>query len=132
MTVVCLHKPEFTSEYIICAHPEDESIIPKFNIISGKTGVICANDSTSAALLLNFKSHKIFVPETVMFAAFDDMKYAAHLYAPLTSVQQPARAIAQSLVGLLLGRIADQQLAPRHILYSGKIIMRESSGINQN
>jgi GntR family transcriptional regulator of arabinose operon len=119
---------EFSSQNIICEHPEDESIMKQFDIIPGKTGIICANDSTAASLLLNFKNQKIGVPETVRFAAFDDMKYAAHLYSPLTSVQQPARAIAQSLVGLLLERILNPQLSPRQVLHSGKIIIRESSG----
>ena len=61
-------------------------------------------------------------------AGFDDVKYAKHLRSPLTTMGQPCRALGEIAMETMLSRIANPDVAPRHIQLECELIVRASCG----
>jgi GntR family transcriptional regulator, arabinose operon transcriptional repressor len=108
-------------------NPENIEIIQKIVKGKSKTGIICANDATAAALLSSLRELKIAVPDDIKIVGFDDMKYARHLYVPLTTYRQPAADIGTSSIDLLMNRIANPNLATITLSLKGELIKRDST-----
>lgn len=121
------HGIQFETTDICCGNPEDEAFIDRLPIIKGKTGIICANDSTAAVLMTTLGSKGIMITTDALLCAFDDMKYAGHLKYPLTSYRQPCIAIADAALELMYRRIENPDSSVHSINLLGEIIARESS-----
>lgn len=48
---VLKHQYSFTENNIFCGNPEDLDFVRQMEIVPGKTGIVCANDSTAAVLM---------------------------------------------------------------------------------
>jgi GntR family transcriptional regulator of arabinose operon len=117
----------FTQENIINGDPSDFDLVKKIKILSGKTGIVCANDSTAAVLMSTLVKSGVRVAEEFLIAGFDDMKYAKNLHVPLTSYRQPLVDIVKLSYEMMLSRIANPNKAAVNISLSGKLIIREST-----
>lgn len=91
-------------------------------------GVVCANDSTAAELMKTLEDLGVGVPEDVRLVGIDDMKYAALLRVPLTTLKQPCIEIAKAAVEALLERRRQPNRAPREIHLNFELIRRRSCG----
>jgi len=60
-------------------------------------------------------------------AGFDDVRVAARMRPPLTSVRQPCFEIANIAFKTLLERMADSKLPPREILLDTTLVVRKST-----
>jgi DNA-binding LacI/PurR family transcriptional regulator len=69
------------------------------------------------------------VPEDISVTGYDDLPQAVYTIPPLTTVAQPAAAIAAAAVERLLSRIErpEQALLPVHTILPVRLIVREST-----
>ena len=91
-------------------------------------GVICGNDHTAALLMRSLEHAGIKVPREIRVAGFDDVKYAALLTVPLTTIHQPCRDIGEVAFRGMLERIAHPTLTARTMLLAPTLVVRESCG----
>jgi DNA-binding LacI/PurR family transcriptional regulator len=118
---------EFGNDCIIIGEPSDHELVSKIKIFSGKTGILCANDSTAAVLMSTLAKLGKIVAVDLLMAGFDDMKYAKHLQVPLTTFRQPLLDIVRNSFSMMLRRIANPNQVQVNLSLSGKLIIREST-----
>ncbi len=117
----------FNNENIIDAEPSDFDVVRKIKIISKKTGIVCANDSTAAVLMSTFHELGAKVSVDFLIVGFDDMEYAKNLHVPLTSYRQPLMDIVRVSHEMMMSRISNPLKGRVNTILSGKLIVRESS-----
>ena len=117
----------FTNENVFCGNPEDLDFVRKINIVPGKTGIICANDSTAAVLMSSIDTLGFRISSDVLICGYDDMKYSNHLKHSLTSFRQPCEEIADISIELMMRRLKDKNHIPITVTLAGEIVIRESS-----
>jgi DNA-binding LacI/PurR family transcriptional regulator len=117
----------FTKANIFCGNPEDLDFVGKIKIVPGKTGIICANDSTAAVLMSSIDTLGIRISKDVLICGYDDMKYSLHLKHSLTSFRQPCEEIADISIELMMRRLKDNNRSPVTVTLMGEIVKRESS-----
>lgn len=89
---------------------------------------LCANDLTAAKLMRSLLGLGVRIPDQVLVAGIDDVKYAGLLPVPLTTYHQPCLEIGQAAMAAMRERISRPTLAARSILLDGTLIQRASSG----
>ena len=91
-------------------------------------GFVCANDITAARLMRTLEQLDIRVPQQVRIVGIDDVKYAALLGVPLTTLRQPCPELGETAVAAMLDRIAHPNMPTRDILLDCKLVIRRSCG----
>ncbi len=124
---VLKHQYSFTENNIFCGNPEDLDFVRQMEIVPGKTGIVCANDSTAAVLMSSLDALGIKISSDILMCAYDDMKYSKHLKHSLTSYRQPCVEIANISIELLMRRLKDNNHIPITANLTGEIVIRESS-----
>jgi LacI family transcriptional regulator len=89
---------------------------------------VCANDHTAAILLQSLERRGIRVPRNIRVVGFDDVRFAAVLSVPLTTIHQPCREIAATAFRAMLERIANPSIPPRSLTLFPRLVIRESCG----
>lgn len=117
----------FTPEQLVCGDPADLDLIRSMPILPGKTGIVCANDSTAAVLLASLEKIGIKITEDCLICGFDNMKYAQYLKYPLTTYTQPCAEMAALSLDLALKRIRQPQHPPITVSIGGTLIERVST-----
>ncbi len=96
---------------------------------SGKTeAFVCVNDSTAADVMLYFLRNGLKVPQDVRIVGFDDLPINKLLPVPLTTIRQPAEAMAHESVRTMIDRIEHSQIPARDIMVKTELIIRQSCG----
>ncbi|MGH2270246.1 GntR family transcriptional regulator [Anaerohalosphaeraceae bacterium U12dextr] len=96
---------------------------------SGKTeAFVCVNDSTAADVMLYCLRHGLKVPQDVRIVGFDDLPMNKLLPVPLTTIRQPAEALAHESVRTMIDRIEHSQTPARDIMVKTELIIRQSCG----
>lgn len=121
------HNLKFTHQNIYHGSPEDLDFVKRIKVVPGKTGIVCANDSTAAVLMSSLDILGIRICSDVLICAYDDMKYSRHLKHSLTSFRQPCEEIANVSIELMMRRVKDNNRLPMTVNLPGDIIIRESS-----
>jgi DNA-binding LacI/PurR family transcriptional regulator len=88
---------------------------------------VCANDHTASLLLQALQVAGLRVPQDVRVVGIDDVDYARLLPVPLTTIQQPSRAIGEAAITAMLTRRERPAMLPRDILLDCRLIVRKSS-----
>ena len=88
---------------------------------------VCGNDSDAAYLKHILDCLGKRVPEDIMLAGFDDIRYATVMTPQLTTIHQPCDDIASMAFKALQERIADPSLPAREILLSAPLVARQST-----
>lgn len=91
-------------------------------------GFVCANDITAARLMRTLGQLDVHVPHQVRIVGIDDVKYAALLGVPLTTLHQPCPELGETAVSAMLERIARPNMPTRDILLDCKLVIRRSCG----
>ena len=91
-------------------------------------GVVCANDRIAGLLMHTLQRLGYRVPHDVRLVGMDDVRYAALLPVPLTTLRQPTRQIGDAALAVMLARIARRDLPPRDTHLHGELIVRASCG----
>lgn len=128
---VLKHQLPFTQDHVLCGDPADLDFIKAIKIVRGKTGIICANDSTAAVLLTSLEKIDIRTTSDCLICGYDNMKYSQYLKHPLTSYQQPCEEMASISVELAIRRIKNPNALPMSVCINGKIIERESTSFHK-
>jgi DNA-binding LacI/PurR family transcriptional regulator len=89
--------------------------------------IVCGNDETAVQLMKSLLAIGKRIPEDVAVVGFDDADIASSFKIPLTTVRQPSKLIAKSVLTTLLARIAHPANNPREILVSAPLVIRMSS-----
>ncbi len=108
--------------------PAEARLVRALTKTGGPEAILCANDHLAAELLQALARENVQVPRDVRVVGFDDVRYAALLSVPLTTVYQPCREIATVAFRAMLDRIADPGLPPRSVVLSPRLVVRESCG----
>jgi DNA-binding LacI/PurR family transcriptional regulator len=90
-------------------------------------GIVCDNDRHAAIIMRHLLNARIEIPGQIKLAGFDDTPTAALLTVPLTTVRQPASAIALRGISVMNDRIAHPHLPPVQAVVHCELIVREST-----
>jgi LacI family transcriptional regulator len=91
------------------------------------TGVCVVNDQTAQGFIVRVFEAGLSVPEDVSVVGCDDQPPAAYGRVPLTTAAHPVRAMAESVVSLLLERMSGYGGPPRRVVHRGEIVVRAST-----
>ena len=115
-------------ENVIVAEPSNvASLKPWFRKRGCPDAVVCESDYVAAMLRSTLAKLGLAVPQDVMLAGFDDVRFAVTTTPPLTTVHQPCADIAKIAYRTLRERIGGADLPPRRILLSAPLVVREST-----
>jgi LacI family transcriptional regulator len=92
------------------------------------TAVVAANDLLAMGVLAAASRAGLAVPGDVSVTGYDDIAYAAFTSPPLTTVRQPARAMGEEAVRLLLARLEGDESPPRRQVVEPELKPRASTG----
>ena len=87
----------------------------------------CYNDLTAVGAMDEAVRRGLRVPQDVALVGFDNTRIASLRRIDLTSVDQDAEAIGRRAAELLLERIADPSLPPRHERIEPRLVVRGST-----
>lgn len=93
--------------------------------------IVCANDRTAGEVAHALGRLGRRIPEDVRLVGIDDAGYAQLLPVPLTTYRQPAAALGDTALGVMLDRVARPERPPRDTLLHGQLIVRASCGSAQ-
>ena len=85
---------------------------------------VCGNDEIAVGVVETLKGLGVEVPKDVAVVGFDDVACARQCVPPLTTVQQPSRQIAQSLIKTLVFRIRSPDAPPQEIYLGAPLVCR--------
>ena len=89
--------------------------------------IVCGYDTAAVELKQVLDRLGVHVPEDIMLAGFDDVRFASLMSPPLTTVHQPCDGIGAMASKVLLERIADPSIPPREIFLPAPLVVREST-----
>jgi DNA-binding LacI/PurR family transcriptional regulator len=90
-------------------------------------GIVCDNDRHAAIIMRHLLNARIDIPGQIKLAGFDDTPTASLLTVPLTTVRQPADAIALRALSVMNDRIAHPHLPPVHVAVHCDLVVRNST-----
>lgn len=89
--------------------------------------IVCANDGLAAEVMRLLAEKGTRVPHDIMLAGFDDVRLAALMSPPLTTIRQPIAAIAAAAFACLIGRMEGTASAPVEINLPVTLVVRDST-----
>lgn len=90
-------------------------------------GIACDNDTHAAIIMRHLLNAKVAIPDEMKLAGFDDTPTASLLAVPLTTVRQPAAAIALRAISLMNDRLAHPHMPPAHVAVHCELVVRGST-----
>lgn len=117
----------FDSKLVQRSDPRDEGVVARFISEHRPDGIVCGNDVTAGELMHTLDRLGLVVPDDVLVAGIDDVKYAELLRVPLTTIHQPCEAIGETAFRTMIDRIENPLTSPRDILLGCTLIQRAST-----
>ncbi|MBV9469852.1 MAG: LacI family DNA-binding transcriptional regulator [Abitibacteriaceae bacterium] len=90
------------------------------------TGLCIVNDYVALSFMVEVIRAGVRIPKDVSIVGHDNLPIAAYCPVPLTSVAQPAEEIVDTVVALMMERIAGSTRPPRTITIKGRLVERQS------
>jgi LacI family transcriptional regulator len=90
------------------------------------TAIFASSDMQSVGILRALHEAGLSVPGDIALASFDGTVEAEYSWPPLTTVEQPVRAMAEAAVRALVG--ADRGEPARHRVFPTRLLVRQSCG----
>jgi GntR family transcriptional regulator of arabinose operon len=91
-------------------------------------GFVCSSDRVAGYLMHHLLAKGVRIPIDVRIAGIDDVRYAALLPVPLTTISQPCREIGETALRMLLERLARPKMPAREVLLDCELVIRQSCG----
>ena len=91
----------------------------------GFTALACANDDMAAGAMLALHRAHMDIPTQISVTGFDDTPMSEIVWPPLTTIRQPIKDIAESVVHMLIERTPDEEA--HHEALPHELIIREST-----
>lgn len=93
------------------------------------SAVFIANDHMAIAVMDTLRCElNLRVPQDVAVVGFDNVPQAAWGSYSLSSIEQDAQAMIETTVRLMIERINDEDLAPKHVKLPVRLVERASTG----
>lgn len=92
---------------------------------------LCSCDEVAYHLVETLRKAGRRVPEDVAVCGYDDFRFATLCQPPLTSYRVNVEQMAETAVNRISARLRQEQTAPLTFKVSGQMVVRESSGANQ-
>jgi LacI family transcriptional regulator len=90
--------------------------------------VICANDLIAVGVMQTLRRAGVDVPGDTAVTGIDDTAVAEIAEPSLTTVRQPIEQIGDEAVRMMLSRLREADCAPRRLMLSPRLVVRESTG----
>ncbi|MDG4828983.1 LacI family DNA-binding transcriptional regulator [Solwaraspora sp. WMMD1047] len=90
------------------------------------TAVLCLNDTAAIGVLQGLAAAGVRVPRDISVVGYDDLRFAALLAPPLTTVSQPAYRLGWTAADLLLAE-KEPDHAHREIMFQPTLVVRSST-----
>lgn len=116
--IVCFDQGQHNADYV-----RKEIMAQKAH----PTAIFAYNDDLANELIVDLQSAGYHVPHDVSVAGINDGWIASACRVPLTTIHQPAQEMAEVAAQMLLERVSDPSIEPRHRLFDGHIVVREST-----
>ena len=99
------------------------------NLSRRPTAIFCANDEMAMGCLQETRSEGLQVPRDISVMGFDDIRYAATLNPPLTTIAQPAEEIGERVAYRMLKAIKEgRSEGDEPEIVPHELIVRDSVG----
>lgn len=92
------------------------------------TAIFCFNDDIAIGAIHEIKRQGLRVPDDISVVGFDNIKVAAYIDPPLTTVDQPAYDMGRCAVDVLVAMIQGEELPRNREVLPFRLIERQSSG----
>jgi GntR family transcriptional regulator, arabinose operon transcriptional repressor len=112
--------------------PADRTSVDRMLNQLRPNGIVCANDSTAAKLMLTLEALGMAVPDQIRVGGIDDVRYAELLRTPLTTIRQPCQAIGAEAINVMLERLQFPDLPTRDVLLDFELVVRQSCGYGRS
>lgn len=90
-------------------------------------GLFCASDEMAMGAREAIRAEGLRVPQDIAIVGFDDIRFAAFMDPPLTTMRQPAKQIGQTAMRLMIDLLeGDPAACPRHV-FASDLIVRQST-----
>lgn len=89
--------------------------------------IVCGTDFTAGQVMRDLARLGVRIPDDVAVVGIDDLKYAAAMFVPLTTIHQPCAAIAAAAVETMAWRISRPAAPARTVLLDFELVIREST-----
>ena len=89
--------------------------------------IFCGCDLIAIGAMRAIASRGLNVPSDIRICGYDDIEMLDYMKVPLTTMRQPAYAIGETGVQLLVDRIRNPGRKPRHVVLPSDLIIREST-----
>ncbi|QDT68789.1 Arabinose metabolism transcriptional repressor [Planctomycetes bacterium MalM25] len=127
MEAVVKDAGSFDAKLVQRCDPKDREAIGAFFASQRPDGIVCGNDVTAGHLMHTLDQMGLDVPDDVLVAGIDDVKYAELLRVPLTTVRQPCEALGEAAFRTMIDRIDVPNAPARDVLLGCELIEREST-----
>ncbi len=94
---------------------------------AGVTGIVCGSDIMALGVVRAVRARGLRVPEDVSVVGADDSLMVQFTDPPLTTVRQPATAMAQALTLTLIEMIGGAPAPPAEVLLAPELVVRGST-----
>ena len=112
---------------VLEAEPDDREAVRRHLRTHRPEAFVCGNDAAAVALKQTLESLGRHVPDDVLLAGFDDVRFAKIVSPQLTTIHQPCEQIGATAFDRLLTRIANPDLAPLQIALPIELVVRGST-----
>ena len=93
--------------------------------------LVCTSDYVAALAIKYLSATGTCAPCDILVTGVNDIGIAALTNPPITTIRQPCAEIAQAAVETLEWRLLNPSAAPRRILVSAPLVVRESTTLGQ-
>lgn len=118
----------FTRQMVLRDDPSHAPALQAAIESHGIDALVCANDLTAAHVMRTLLGLGMRIPQDIRIVGIDDVRYAALLPVPLTTLHQPCRGIGATAIATMLDRINNPDLPARSVLLNGTLVVRQSCG----
>ncbi|NLE43654.1 MAG: LacI family transcriptional regulator [Chloroflexi bacterium] len=91
------------------------------------TAILCYNDMTAIGALRTLRSAGVRIPQDISVMGYDDIRFAAYVEPPLTTISQPKYTLGQRAFLLALNLVDHQDELADSILIP-ELVVRDSCG----
>ena len=93
----------------------------------GVTGIVCGSDVMALGVIRSARTRGLRVPEDLSVVGSDDSQMMEFTDPPLTTVRQPAEALAQAASQEIVEQVAGSKPRAGEVLYRPELVVRGST-----
>lgn len=91
------------------------------------TGIFASNDEMAIGAIRAARDAGLRVPQDISIVGFDDIRFAAFVDPPLTTIRQPGQEIGRRAMTHMVHILAGERIAERRLVLPTELIVRSSA-----